>query len=74
MTLYAFDGTWQEEGEEAGSATATSCASPKPMMGTVCSYQGIGTRGGKLLRWFGGGTGFGASSGSTTPRMTSSNS
>jgi uncharacterized protein (DUF2235 family) len=59
MTLYAFDGTWQEEEEEAGFKNTNIARFADAYDGPVCYYQGIGTKGGKLLRWLGGGTGFG---------------
>lgn len=59
MTLYAFDGTWQEQEEEAGFGNSNIVRFADAYDGPVCYYQGIGTRGGKLLRLLGGGVGLG---------------
>ena len=59
MTLYAFDGTWQEEEEEAGFGNSNIVRFADAYDGPVCYYRGIGTKGGKLLRWLSGGTGLG---------------
>jgi uncharacterized protein (DUF2235 family) len=59
MTLYAFDGTWQEEEEEAGFANTNVVRFKDAYDGPVCYYRGIGTKGGKVLRVLSGGTGLG---------------
>jgi uncharacterized protein (DUF2235 family) len=59
MTLYAFDGTWQEEEEEAGFGNSNIARCADAYDGPVCYYRGIGTKGGKILRLVNGGTGFG---------------
>jgi uncharacterized protein (DUF2235 family) len=59
MTLYAFDGTWQEEQEEAGFRKTNVVRFADAYNGHVCYYRGIGTQGGKILRLLSGGTGLG---------------
>jgi uncharacterized protein (DUF2235 family) len=59
MTLYAFDGTWQENEEEAGFGNSNIVRFADAYDGPVCYYRGIGTKGGKILRWLAGGTGLG---------------
>ena len=59
MTLFAFDGTWQKEEEEAGFENSNIVRFAAACDGPVCYYRGIGTRGGKILRVLGGGTGLG---------------
>jgi uncharacterized protein (DUF2235 family) len=59
MTLYAFDGTWQEEVEEAGFRNTNVVRFAEAYEGLVRYYRGIGTTGGKILRLLSGGTGLG---------------
>jgi hypothetical protein len=58
MTLYAFDGTWQEE-EEAGFKNSNIVRFAEAYDGPVRYYRGIGTKGGKGLRLASGATGLG---------------
>ena len=59
MALYAFDGTWQEEEEEAGFTNSNIVRFRDAYDGPVFYYRGIGTKGGKILRLIAGGTGLG---------------
>jgi hypothetical protein len=59
MTLYAFDGTWQEEEEEAGFKNSNIVRFAEAYDGPVRYYRGIGTKGGKGLRLASGATGLG---------------
>ncbi|MFQ6024541.1 MAG: phospholipase effector Tle1 domain-containing protein, partial [Acidiferrobacterales bacterium] len=59
MALYAFDGTWQKEEEEAGYENTNIVRFRDAYTEKTCYYRGIGTRGGKVLRLIAGATGLG---------------
>ncbi len=57
MALYAFDGTWQAE--EAEGENSNVVRFKDAYDGKTFYYKGIGTRGGKVLRWLAGASGLG---------------
>ncbi len=61
MALYAFDGTWNREDEEAGHKNTNVVRFRDAYTEKTCYYKGIGTRGGKVLKLIAGATGLGGS-------------
>ena len=59
MALYAFDGTWQKDEDEAAFDGTNVARFRDVYEGEVFYYLGIGTRGGKILRAVAGATGLG---------------
>lgn len=59
MALYAFDGTWKEEDREESHENSNVVRFCDAYRGESHYYDGIGTRGGKLLRLLAGTTGLG---------------
>ena len=61
MALYAFDGTWNKEDEEAEHKNTNVVRFRDAYTEKTCYYKGIGTRGGKVLKLIAGATGLGGS-------------
>ncbi len=61
MALYAFDGTWNKEDEEAEHKNTNVVRFRDAYSDKTFYYKGIGTRGGKVLKLVAGATGLGGS-------------
>ena len=59
MALYAFDGTWQANEDEVDLGDTNVARFAGAYDAKTCYYQGVGTKGGKVLQAIAGATGLG---------------